>query len=294
MAIGLALISSLLWGSADFQGGRMAKKHPAFAVTGLSQAIGLLFGVIVVAISGGWEVPRFDSQGYFISGVFAGIAGYLGLSCLYAGLATGRMGVVSPISSLSAIIPATYALIQGEKLLLLQGIGIVVALTGAFCASGPEVSKGLSLKPLALALGAAVGFGISLTFMARGSITSALMTMVMMMVKTRMTIMTFLMMRVATLVISVLLALRLRTIGGFRAKDLPSLALIGVADFAANLLIGVASTRGLVSVVMVIGSLFPIMTALLAFQILHERLHRIQYLGIILAVAGIALISASQ
>ena len=280
MAIGLALSSSLLWGSADFQGGRMAKKHPAFAVTGLSQAIGLLFGVIVVAISGGWEVPRFDSQGYFISGVFAGIAGYLGLSCLYAGLATGRMGVVSPISSLSAIIPATYALIQGEKLLLLQGIGIVVALTGAFCASGPEVSKGLSLKPLALALGAAVGFGISLTFMARGSITSALMTMVMM--------------RVATLVISVLLALRLRTIGGFRAKDLPSLALIGVADFAANLLIGVASTRGLVSVVMVIGSLFPIMTALLAFQILHERLHRIQYLGIILAVAGIALISASQ
>ena len=280
MAIGLALISSLLWGSADFQGGRMAKKHPAFAVTGLSQAIGLLFGVIVVAISGGWEVPRFDSQGYFISGVFAGIAGYLGLSCLYAGLATGRMGVVSPISSLSAIIPATYALIQGEKLLLLQGIGIVVALTGAFCASGPEVSKGLSLKPLALALGAAVGFGISLTFMARGSITSALMTMVMM--------------RVATLVISVLLALRLRTIGGFRAKDLPSLALIGVADFAANLLIGVASTRGLVSVVMVIGSLFPIMTALLAFQILHERLHRIQYLGIILVVAGIALISASQ
>ena len=240
----------------------------------------MLFGVIVVAISGGWEVPRFDSQGYFISGVFAGIAGYLGLSCLYAGLATGRMGVVSPISSLSAIIPATYALIQGEKLLLLQGIGIVVALTGAFCASGPEVSKGLSLKPLALALGAAVGFGISLTFMARGSITSALMTMVMM--------------RVATLVISVLLALRLRTIGGFRAKDLPSLALIGVADFAANLLIGVASTRGLVSVVMVIGSLFPIMTALLAFQILHERLHRIQYLGIILAVAGIALISASQ
>jgi len=280
MAIGLALISSLLWGSADFQGGRMAKRHPAFAVTGLSQAIGLLFGVIVVAISGGWEVPRFDSHGYFISGVFAGIAGYLGLSCLYAGLATGRMGVVSPISSLSAIIPATYALIQGEKLLLLQGIGIVVALTGAFCASGPEVSKGLSLKPLALALGAAVGFGISLTFMARGSITSALMTMVMM--------------RVATLVISVLLALRLRTIGGFRAKDLPSLALIGVADFAANLLIGVASTRGLVSVVMVIGSLFPIMTALLAFQILHERLHRIQYLGIILAVTGIALISASQ
>jgi flagellar biosynthesis protein FliR len=54
VAIALALISSVLWGSADFQGGRLAKKHPAFAVTGISQAIGLLFGLIVLLISNGW------------------------------------------------------------------------------------------------------------------------------------------------------------------------------------------------------------------------------------------------
>ncbi|NBR08196.1 MAG: DMT family transporter [Opitutaceae bacterium] len=280
MPIGLALISSVLWGSADFQGGRLAKKHSAFAVTGLSQVIGLVCGLVVVALSHSWKIPNLEMNGYFISGICAGIAGYLGLSCLYAGLATGRMGVVSPISSLSAIIPATYAIIQGEKLLLIQGIGIIIALAGAFFASGPEISQGFSLKPLALAVGAALGFGVSLTFMAKGSVTSALMTMVMM--------------RVATLCISLSLALRMRTIGGFQISDLPSLALVGVADFSANLLIGVASTRGLVSVVMVIGSLFPIMTALLAFKILHERLHKIQYVGIALAVTGIALISSSQ
>ncbi|MEI6476469.1 MAG: DMT family transporter [Actinomycetes bacterium] len=279
MAIALALFSSVLWGSADFQGGRLAKKHPAFAVTGISQAIGLLFGLIVLLISNGWVAPNFDLGGYFVSGIFAGIAGYLGLSCLYAGLATGRMGVVSPISSLSAIIPATYALIQGEILSLTQGIGITIALLGAFCASGPEVSQGLSLKPLALAVGAALGFGISLTFMAQGSLTSALMTMIMM--------------RVATLVISFILALKIRSIGGFTPKDIPSVALIGIADFTANLLIGIACTRGLVSVVMVIGSLFPIMTAILAFKILHERLQKIQYIGIVLAVAGVALISSA-
>ncbi|CAB5074867.1 unannotated protein [freshwater metagenome] len=54
-----------------------------------------------------------------------------------------------------------------------------------------------------------------------------------------------------------------------------------------------ASTRGLVSVVMVLGSLFPIMTAILAFKILHERLHYIQYIGIFFAVLGVGIISVS-
>jgi drug/metabolite transporter (DMT)-like permease len=44
---------------------------------------------------------------------------------------------------------------------------------------------------------------------------------------------------------------------------------------------------------MVLGSIYPIVTALMAFKFLHERLHKIQYVGIVLAVAGVALISAS-
>ena len=78
----------------------------------------------------------------------------------------------------------------------------------------------------------------------------------------------------------------------FSAQELPVLIFIGVADFAANLLLGVATTKGLMSLAMVLGSLYPIATALLAYQLLHERLHKVQYIGIISAVAGVALISA--
>ena len=66
----------------------------------------------------------------------------------------------------------------------------------------------------------------------------------------------------------------------------------GGADFIANLLLGVATTKGLVSLAVVLASLFPIVTALLAFKLLHERLHKVQYLGVAFAIMGVALISA--
>jgi drug/metabolite transporter (DMT)-like permease len=75
---------------------------------------------------------------------------------------------------------------------------------------------------------------------------------------------------------------------------LPLLIFIGVADFSANLILGVATTKGLVSLANVLGALYPIMTALLAFKYLHERLHKVQYAGIISAVLGVALIAAFQ
>lgn len=279
MAILFALSSALLWGSSDFQGGRLAKRLPAIAVTGMSQAIGLFFGLIIVLATGQWKAVAFGPAGYLFPAIVAGVTGYLGLVFLYAGLASGRMGVVSPISSLCAIIPVTVALLTGEHVPYVKGIGIATALAGAFCASGPEISQRLPLRPVLLAVGAAVGFGTALTYMAKGSASSALMTMVMM--------------RVTTLIMSALVALRARNFGGIKRDDLSRLTFIGVADFSANLLLGIASTRGLVSVVMVLGSLFPIMTAGLAFMILHERLHRIQYAGVLLAVVGVAIISGS-
>lgn len=257
----------------------MAKRLPAIAVTGMSQAIGLLFGLMIVVITEQWKAPAFGHGGYFIPAVIAGIAGYLGLVMLYAGLASGRMGVVSPISSLCAIIPVTVALLSGEHVPYVKGIGIAVALIGAFCASGPEISQGLPLRPVLFAVGAAAGFGTALVFMAKGSVSSALMTMVTM--------------RLTTFLISTSIALKYRSVGGIKPSHLRQLIFVGVADFSANLLLGIASTRGLVSIVMVLGSLFPIMTAILAFKILHERLHRVQYVGIALAVVGVAIISGS-
>ena len=278
MASLLALLSSVLWGTADFEGGRLSKKHAPIAVLGFSQVIGLIFGITLVVFFGDSGAQAFGDGGYLIPGICAGFLGYFGLICLYAGLASGSMGVVSPISALSAVIPLSYALMNGDSLSRITSIGIVLALIGAFCASGPELSQGLPIRPLLLAIGAACGFGTSLTFISIGSQTSALMTMVTM--------------RAATFIVTIAIALRYRTTGGFSKNEYPSLIFIGVADFLANLLLGIACTKGLVSVAMVLGSMYPIATAVLAFRFLHERLHRVQYVGIILAVSGVALISA--
>ena len=278
MASLLALLSSAMWGTADFFAGRLSKKHHPFAVLGLSQVFGLLVGIFIVVVSGSWQGKVSGFDGFLIPGALAGIFGYIGLACLYEGLSTGRMGVVSPISSLSTVIPLAYALITGDVLSAITLVGVVIALIGVFCASGPELSQGLPLKPLFLALGAAAGFGLALTFIAIGSQSSALLTMVSM--------------RATTFFVTFFLAMKFKTMGNFSEKDMPLLFFIGAADFIANLLLGIATTKGLVSVAMVFGSLYPIATAVLAYKLLQERLQRVQYVGIALAVAGVSIISA--
>jgi len=279
MASFLALLSSGLWGSADYHAGKLSKRFPAVAVLATTQAIGFITGVLLVLLTGAWSAEAFGDGGYFFAGALAGLAGYAGLISLYAALSTGRMGVVSPISSLGALIPLAYAIvIKGDQLSTIISVGVAAALIGGFLASGPEVSQGLPLKPVLLALSAAIFFGLALVFMAIGSQSSALMTMTMM--------------RTTTLVIGLGIFARYRHIGGLGKPELPILIFIGVADFAANLLLGVATTKGLVSLAMVLGSLYPIATALLAYKFLHERLHKVQYVGIALAVVGVSIISA--
>lgn len=278
MASLLALLSSGLWGSADYHAGKLSKKFPSIAVLSTSQAIGFITGLILVLATGAWSAQAFGSDGYFFAGACAGLCGYAGLMSLYAALSTGRMGVVSPISSLGSLIPLAYAIIiKGDQLSTILSIGVAAALLGGFLASGPEVSQGLPLKPVLLSLSAAVFFGFALVFMAIGSESSALMTMTMM--------------RTTTLIIGIGIFLKFRHMGGLGKPELPILIFIGVADFAANLLLGVATTKGLVSLAMVLGSLYPIATALLAYKFLHERLHKVQYVGIAFAVIGVALIS---
>ena len=281
MAALLALFSSGLWGAAGYHAGNLSKKFPPTAVLSVTQIIGLLFGIILATATGSWDANAWGSDGYLLPGIAAGFCGYIGLICLYRALATGRMGVVSPISAMSVLVPLFYAVFfLDERFSTLVTIGVVFALLGAFMASGPEVSQGLPLKPVLLALGAALGFGTCLAFMAEGSQSSALMTMVSM--------------RAATLLVSFTVLIRLRGTGGMGKADLPLLIFIGVADFSANLILGVATTKGLVSLANVLGALYPIMTALLAFKYLHERLHKVQYAGIISAVLGVALIAAFQ
>lgn len=278
MAALLALASSILWGSADFLGGTLSKRHRAFAVTGVSQIFGLLVGLAAVIATGAYIAPTLEFDGFFVSGAISGIAGLVGLISLYSGLATGRMGVVAPLAALSTLIPLGIAFIEGERVSAIQVVGMVIALAGAFMASGPEL-RGATIKPILLGLSAALFFGISLTFLWKGAEQNALLTMVSM--------------RVASVTIVISVAIIVRNRGTFTRRDMPALIFVGSADFLANLTLGIATTQGLASVAFVLGSLFPIVTALLAFGIHKERLLRVQYLGIVAAVAGVATIAAN-
>jgi drug/metabolite transporter (DMT)-like permease len=274
----LALFSSLMWGAADFLGGNLTKKYKAVAVTAASQSFGLLIGIFVVIVTSSWKTPTLNWDGYVIPGVLAGMIGFIGLVAFYASLASGRMGVVSPISALSVFIPLTIAFISGEKPTTLQFIGIVVALVGGFCATGPELKGGSSLRPIIYAVIAAFSFGSAVALLTKGSQVSPIMTMTTM--------------RSTTFFFAILLVIRFRSVGGFKKNDIPILFAIGAADFFGNLLLGIATTKGLVSVAVVLGSLYPIVTSLLAFKFLKERLQKIQYFGIVFAVIGIVFISA--
>jgi drug/metabolite transporter (DMT)-like permease len=72
---------------------------------------------------------------------------------------------------------------------------------------------------------------------------------------------------------------------------LPAVAAVGLADAAANALFALASGHGLLALVSVLGSLYPVTTVLLAHLILSERLTRVQLAGVGIALTGVAALS---
>lgn len=273
MPVILALFSSLVWGLSDFLGGTLSKKRKVIAVIGGSQSFGLVF-VSLLAI--GFHAWTWN-QSVWINGAIAGAMGLLGLIGFYTALATGQMGIVAPISSLSAVVPVTIGLVQGERPSSVQLTGIVVALVGVILASGPELNGKVDPRPVFLALFAALTFGFAVYFMAQGAQINPTMTVTAM--------------RVVQVSIVVVLFLAIRNLGGLVKRDIPMLATIGASDAGANVLYTFAASLGLLSVVSVLGSLYPIVTVLLAWWIHKERLMRIQYIGIAITFSGVALLA---
>jgi drug/metabolite transporter (DMT)-like permease len=279
VAVVLALLSSLLWGAADFLGGTVSRRRSAALVVGASQLVGLV-SITVVAVAAG---ALGDDAGYLPWAVGAGLAGLVGLVCFYAALAAGTMGVVSPIAAMGVVVPVLVGLARGERPAPVQLAGILLAFAGVVLASGPELRGRAGARPLLLAAVAAAGFGLALLFIAEGSQSSTLMTLVTM----RLTSVT-----VLAVVLAVAVRRRPRPELGLDRRDLGLVAVIGVGDVAANLAFGLASTRGLVSVVAVLGSLYPVVTVLLARIVHGERLGAAQTVGVAGALAGVGLIAA--
>jgi drug/metabolite transporter (DMT)-like permease len=72
----------------------------------------------------------------------------------------------------------------------------------------------------------------------------------------------------------------------------PVLLVIGLFDVLANALFAVASTKGVLPVVAVGGSMYPAFTVALAHGVLGERLAPIQWAGVLLALVGVGMIAA--
>lgn len=277
MGVLLALASSGLWGTADFLAGEMSRRRAAVAVAGASQVVGLGVMLVVMLATGAHTQGVAWSQ-VLPWAVLASLTGLAGLVSFYQALSMGRMGIVSPIAALGVLVPLAVGLLRGEEPAAWQYLGIVVAVIGVVLASGPEVSGGAGLRPVMLAVLAAVCFGSFAVFVAEGSQTSAVLTMTAQ--------------RATSASLVLILALTVRRVGGLQTGDAPRLLLIGVFDVFANLTYGLASTMGLLSVVSVLGSLYPVVTVVLAWLILKERLQAAQYVGVTLALVGVVLISA--
>ena len=274
MPVLLALASSVLWGSSDFLGGLLSRRHPPYAVVAVSQLCGLVAIALVAVVTGAYDAPA----GWVGWSIAAGVTGTAGLVCFYAALAAGTMGVVSPIAAFGAVVPVLLGVATGDRPSGLQVLGIAVALVGVVAASGPELAGGAGTRPVVLAVLAGAGFGLALFCIDRGADSSTVMTLVGM--------------RATSVGVFAIAALVLRSVGGLRPRDAGPVALVGLGDVGANLLYGIATTGGLVSVVSVLGSLYPVTTVLLARLLLGERLRPLQQVGVVGALGGVALLAA--
>lgn len=277
MPILLALISSALWGTSDFFGGTASKKSPSTTVLLWASLIALPVISVIAIVSGDLV---FDSSvvGW---GVVAGVSCSIGIVLLYRGLATGPMGVVAPIASTSVLVPVVAGFLRGESPGLAQTIGIAIAVVGVILAGGPHIRdfRTGGHRPILLALGAALGIGISLLAVANGSEHSAYSTL--------------LIMRVVYPVVLVGAVLSTRAPRRPATSVLPMVAIAGIGDVIAVTLYGVATQSGSLPVVAALASMFPVMTLVLARQVHHERLEREQWIGSALALIGVVVVVAT-
>jgi len=274
-ALALALAAALAWGTGDFLGGLTSRRTGTATVLALSLGAGFTIILVGVLVSGA-DPP---GGGAALAAVGAGAAGVLGLAGLYQGMAVGAMGVVAPISAAAALIPFAVGLSEGDRPSGLQLVGVAAALSGVVLVSRePAGGRGARAAGVGLALIAALGFGLYFVLMDAAADDGAGWAV--------------LIARATATVLAVTAALVLRAPLRVPVRLAPVLVAVGAFDVAANVLFGLATSRGLVSVVSVLASLYPVVTIALARIVVGERLGVSQRVGAAAALAGAALITA--
>lgn len=283
LAIALALVSALSWGTGDFLGGLAARRFGlAWVLCGTALG-GLALGVTVSLISG----DAFPSTGDALLAGLAGLSGLIGLACFYHALAIGTMSIVAPISATGAVIPVAWGIAHGERLSALAVVAIVVVIFGVMLASreqsdAPAAGESHALSIL-LALAAAASFGIVFTVIAETSDASIYWPSAIL--------------KSATFCGALLfVGIQSARGGELGARPVGRQWLfplsIGLFDVSANIAYAAATTHGAIAITSVVSSLYPVTTVLLAYGFLHERLARSQRVGVILALVGVAGLAA--
>jgi drug/metabolite transporter (DMT)-like permease len=279
LGILLGLGASLAWGVGDFISASRTRLITVLSVLVCGQAVGFVW-IGLVALVAHEPVP--DAR-YIAYSALGAVAGTIGLACFLRGMAVGKISVVAPLAALAAVVPVVVGIATGDRPGVLQLAGMVVALAGAVMASRERDAEGGRRTKLAagVLLAAMSAFAWGWFFLAMdvasdgGAVWASLVN------------------RITSVTLLLLAALVMRPKLADARPHLPALALAGTLDVSANLLFAAASTEGLISLVSVAGSLYPVITVLLARVVLKEQVHRIQEAGVAAALAGVVLIAAS-
>lgn len=278
MAIALALAAAASWGLADFLAGLASRRVAVPVVLLLVEGGGLVVILAIALISG---APFFSDARDFWSALGGGLSGVLGLGCFYAALAIGTMSVVAPISAAGVALPVVVGIATGNRPSVVTAIGLVAIVAGVVLASREHhedaTVAAASRRAVVLALVGAVGFGGFFALTDAPSDASVPWTLVLA--------------RSAALPFVVLVIARLRPARPSGRFAL-GLAAVGTIDLLATSLIAIANTKGDLSVVSVLGGMYPVMTVLLAAGFLHERVRAPQVAGIVLALGGVGAVAA--
>lgn len=275
LAVILGLSSAACWGAGDFSGGVASKRSSVYAVVIGSQIAGglLLFGLAW------WLSEPVPPPGVLVYGAIAGVAGAAGLLALYRGLAVGRMGLVAPVAAMvNATIPMLFGFLVDGLPGIRQMAGFGLALPAVWLVSRTGAEGGLQARDLALPVLAGLGFGLFYILIGQVSDTAVLWPLIAA--------------RLSSLAFLGGTALLLRQRATPATGQWPLIALIGALDSGGNAFYALATQAGRLDVAVVLGSLHPAATVLLARVVLKESITHLQMTGIALALVAVVLIAS--
>jgi len=267
------LASALIWGAGDFCGGLASRRASVLSVLMLAELSGLVL-LLVFAIVFRETFPTIIAIAW---GIAAGLSGTLGLGALYRGLAAGRASIVAPVSAVVAsIIPAIFSAFTIGLPEPLKIVGFILAFAAIVLASQSQSTEGgNSALPYAFLAGLAFGAFFIFINLAGGEAS------------------TFYPLAIARgISIPLLLVVSLaRKVSLPTQNVLPIIILSGILDAGGNVFFLLSSTLGRLDVATILSSLYPASTVILSRFVLHEKISRVQQLGVVLALMAIVLIA---